>query len=215
MKKLAIFDFDGTLFNSIDDVVICFNRALTDYGLPTLTRDEYIPCLGGNIDEIVSLVLGENSTPENIESVKETYLDYYRSSKKENTLPFPDSKKTLEKLQDKGILLAINSNRLDYSLEYFIGKFFSDIDFVDIEGHSYPHPSKPDPYGVNKIIEKAGVGLDDAVYIGDSSTDIRTAQNSRIDCLMVKWGYGNQDDYENRYPVSILSDFSEILEYFK
>ena len=54
MKKLAIFDFDGTLFNSIDDVVICFNRALTDYGLPTLTRDEYIPCLGGNIDEIVS-----------------------------------------------------------------------------------------------------------------------------------------------------------------
>ena len=70
MKKLCIFDFDGTLFDSIEDVVICFNNTLSEYDFPTLTRDEYIPCLGGNIDDIVSKVLGENATPKNIEIIK-------------------------------------------------------------------------------------------------------------------------------------------------
>ena len=85
MKKLAIFDFDGTLFDSIDDVVISFNKVLNEFDFPTLTREEYIPCLGGNIDEIVSKVLGVNSTPQNIETVKKNYLELYNSSKKEKT----------------------------------------------------------------------------------------------------------------------------------
>ena len=79
-KKLCIFDFDGTLFDSVEDVILCFNRTLREYGFPTLTRDEYIPCLGGNIDDIVSKVLGKNSTPQNVEIIKEVYLDYYNSS---------------------------------------------------------------------------------------------------------------------------------------
>ena len=71
MKKLAIFDFDGTLFNSVDDVVICFNKALTKHNFPTLEREEFIGCLGGNIDEIVSLVLKDKNTPENMEMLKD------------------------------------------------------------------------------------------------------------------------------------------------
>ena len=70
-KKLCIFDFDGTLFDSVDDVIWCFNRVLEEYGFPTLTRDEYIPCLGGNIDDIISKVLGKNSSPQNVEIIKE------------------------------------------------------------------------------------------------------------------------------------------------
>ncbi|AMD17289.1 hypothetical protein TL18_04180 [Methanobrevibacter sp. YE315] len=214
MKKLAIFDFDGTLFDSINDVVICFNKALTVHEFPNLTREEYIPCLGGNIDDIVSLVLNDNSTPENVEMVKETYLNFYNASKKENTVPFDGVKEVLMKLQDKGILLAINSNRLNYSLKEFVGKYFDDIDFVLVEGHEYPNPSKPDPYGVNRIIEKANVDIDEAVYIGDSSTDIKTSQNAGIDCLLVKWGYGNQEDFENEYVLDVIPDVYSIVDYF-
>ncbi len=212
MKKLCIFDFDGTLFDSVDDVVICFNKALDIYDLPTLTKDEYLGCLGGNIDEIVSLVLKDNNTSENIEKVKKTYLELYNSSKKEKTLPFPETHDFLKSLQEKEILLAINSNRLNYSLKHFVEKYYSDIDFVSIEGHDLNCPSKPDPYGVNKIIKKANVGLEDAIYIGDSRTDINTARNAGIDCVIVKWGYGNEKDYGDEYVLEAIGDIHELME---
>lgn len=214
MKKLAIFDFDGTLFDSIHDVLICFNQTLELYDFPTLTRDELIPCLGGNIDEITSLVLGENSSPENIENVKKSYLDLYNSSKKELTVPFENAYSVLKNLQDKKILLAVNSNRLTYSLKELVGKHFSDIDFIAIEGHNYGNPSKPDPYGANKIIEKANVDVSEVVYIGDSITDILTAQNAGIDCILVKWGYAKKEDLENDYPSKIIDDINDLIDLF-
>lgn len=214
MKKLAIFDFDGTLFNSVDDVVICFNEALTIYDFPTLTREEFIGSLGGAIDEIVSLALKDNDTPEYHDSVKNTYLNIYYGSKKENTLPFPGAQELLKKLQSKGVLLGINSNRFSDSLEFFVDKFFGDIDFVLVEGHNYYTPIKPSPEGINKIIKKSGVSGDDAIYIGDSSTDILTAKNAGIDCLIVKWGYGNEKDFEDDYVLGVVEDISEIINYF-
>lgn len=214
MKKLAIFDFDGTLFNSVDDVVICFDKTLEIYNFPTLTKEEYFECLGGNIDEIVSLVLGKNNSVENIEKVKKTYLELYNPSPKEHTLPFPEAHECLKKLQEKGVLLAVNSNRLNYSLKYFVEKFFKDIDFVLVEGHNEDYPSKPNPFGVENILRKANVGLDEAVYIGDSKTDIETAQNAGMDCIVVKWGYGNQKDYENDYILEAVDEFDDILKYF-
>lgn len=214
MKRLIIFDFDGTLFDSIGDVLICFNKALKIHDFPTLTREELIPCLGGDIDKIVSLVLGDNYSPENLEKLKETYLNLYNSSKKENTVPFPDAHDVLRKLQDKSVLLAINSNRLDYSLNEFVGRYFSDIDFVAIEGQSESSAPKPHPYGVNRIIEKANVKAEDAVYVGDSMTDIKTAENAGIDCILVRWGYGTQKDFENHYPLVIIEDIKDLLELF-
>ena len=214
MKKLAIFDFDGTLFDSVCDVVICFNKALTAHNLPTLTRQEYLGCLGGNIDEITSLVLGDNLTDENLETVKNTYLNFYNSSKKEHTIPFPKAHEVLKELQDKDVLLAVNSNRLNYSLNEFINRYFEDIDFLAIEGHDYPNPSKPDPNGVNKIIKKANVRVSEVVYIGDSVTDVKTAKNAGIDCILVKWGYGNLNDYEDEYLLDVIDDMSEIINYF-
>jgi len=129
-------------------------------------------------------------------------------------LPFEGSHELLKELQENGILLAVNSNRLTYSLRYFVEKFFEDIDFVLIEGHDEINPSKPHPYGVNRIIEKANVSLEDAVYIGDSKTDIQTAKNAEIDCIVVKWGYGNKNDWENDYILECVDEFGEILKYF-
>ena len=167
MKRLAIFDFDGTLFDSIHDVLICFNKALAIHDFPPLTREELIPCLGGNIGEIVALVLNENNTPKNVEEVKRTYLDLYYSSDKELT-----------------------------------------------EGHNLVDPSKPHPCGVQKIIKKAKVLPEDAIYIGDSKTDIATAENAGIDCIIVKWGYGNEKDWQNEYILESVDDMCEIPKYF-
>ena len=214
MKKLAIFDFDGTLFNTVDDVIINFNVALKANGFPTLTREEYIERLGGNIDEIVSLILNDRNTPENIELIKREYGKLYADSKKENSKPFPDVLDLLMDLERKDVLIAINSNRTTPSIKQFVEKYLPDIDFLEIEGHNLDYPSKPSPFGVNRIIEMAGVSLDEAIYIGDSKTDIKTAQNAGIDCVIVKWGYGNQKDYENEYIMGAVDSICEILNYF-
>ena len=213
MKKLFIFDFDGTLFDSIHDVLICFNKTLTIYDFPTLTREQLIPCLGGNIDEIVSLILGENSSPENIEKVRETYLEFYNPSEKELTVPFDGAYEVLKKLQDKNILLGVNSNRLTYSLKELVEKYFSDINFIGIEGHNYDNPSKPDPFGANRIIKKASVDLSEAVYIGDSITDIETAKNAGIDCILVSWGYAKKEDLKNEYVLDVINHIHDLLNF--
>ena len=214
MKKLAIFDFDGTLFDSVWDVVICFNRTLEIHGFPTLTHEEYLDRLGGNIDEIVSLILKDKSTAENIELVKNTYSKLYSASPKDNTKPFAGTHEVLKTLQDKGILLAINSNRTTDSIRGYVDEFFKDIDFKAIEGHDPSYPSKPSPCGVERIMGKLEVTKDETVYIGDSITDIRTSQNAEIDCILVSWGYGRKEAFESDYPLVTVDRPYEILNYF-
>lgn len=212
MRKLAIFDFDGTLVDSVWDVVICFNETLEIHGFPTLTHEEYLDRLGGNIDEIISLILKDNDTPENIELVKDTYKKVYSASPKDNTLPFPNVHEVLKALQDRGVLLAINSNRKNDSLNFYVDKFFSDIDFVAIEGHNPGYPSKPSPFAAEKIMNKFDVAKDEVIYVGDSLTDIKTAQNAQIDCVLVRWGYGRKDAYGSEYPIGQIGDIHELLE---
>lgn len=215
MKKLCIFDFDGTLFDSIEDVVLCFNQTLKKHNFDTLTYEEYIECLGGNIDEMTSLILKDKNSQENIELIKSTYEKIYTASNNEHTLPFPNINTLLKELQKEEILLAINSNRKTNSIKYYVNKYFEDIDFIKIEGHNPKYPSKPNPIGVNKIIKKANVNLEDAIYIGDSSTDIETAKNAGIDCLLVKWGYGKKDAFDSNYPLDFVEDTTQLLEIIK
>ena len=210
MKKLYIFDFDGTLFDTVHDVVICLNEALSVNNFPTLSDSEYVERLGGNINEIVSLVLKDKNTPENIELIKNTYQPLYDDSPKEKSVPCDGVNELLEYLQDNGALLAINSNRTTESIKHFTDKFLSDIDFLLIEGHNENYPSKPSPIGVNKIIDKAGVSSDEVIYIGDSITDIKTAKNAGVDCVIVTWGYGFDDAYQHEYPVSVVDEVSQL-----
>lgn len=212
MKKLCIFDFDGTLFNSLDDVADCFNATLQKLGFLDSITDDYINAVGGNIYEIIRIILGNNATEENIQKVKETYEVLYNNDPKANTKPYDGMKELLTALNEKNIILAINSNRNPDSINYFLNRYLGDIDFLDIQGHVPTNPSKPDPYGVNTIIEKAEVGLDDAIYIGDSITDIKTAENANIDCVLVDWGYGLEEVYDNSYPLKIVSSPDEIMD---
>ena len=212
MKKLCIFDFDGTLFNSLDDVADCFNATLQKLGFLDSITDDYINAVGGNIYEIIRIILGNNATEENIQKVKETYEVLYNNDPKSNTKPYDGMKELLTALNEKNIILAINSNRNPDSINYFLNRYLGDIDFLDIQGHVPTNPSKPDPYGVNTIIEKAEVGLDDAIYIGDSITDIKTAENANIDCVLVDWGYGLEEVYDNSYPLKIVSSPDEIMD---
>lgn len=215
MKKLCIFDFDGTLFDTLTDVAKCFNQTFEILGFEPLDLDFYIKSLGGNINEITSIILKDENTPENIELVKTTYEKIYQEDSKENTSLFNGMLEVLEQLQKEGIILAINSNRKPDSINKFLNKYASNIIFLDVQGHIPDKPSKPNPYGVNTILKKANVTKEESVYIGDSATDIQTAKNAGIDCILVTWGYGLDDAYENEYPIAIVENKDDLIRSIK
>lgn len=205
MKKLFIFDFDGTLFNTIKQLVHNMNQALTIHGFPELTLDEYKLAVGGNINQVISNVLQSNSSPDNIEAVKKTYLEIIKDYEDNLTRPFDGVEEILLYLQDNNIQLAINSNRYTYSIESYVNKFLKNINFIDIQGHEPPNPSKPDAYGINQILSKSEFNKEDVVYIGDSPTDIKTARNAGIDCVIVTWGYADYELIEDDYILKRIS----------
>lgn len=215
MKKLCIFDFDGTMFDSLEDVVKCFNLTLDKLGYEKQDLEFYKKSLGGNINEIIGLILKDKNNEENIGLVKKTFAEIYYNDTKKNTHMYNGIHELLEKLQEENIVLAINSNRNVDSIKRFLKQYSDDIDFIEIQGQTSSTTPKPDPYGVNVILEKSGIAREDTVYIGDSATDIATAQNARIDCILVTWGYGVGDVYEDKYPLAIVDNPQDIYKIVK
>lgn len=213
MKKLFIFDFDGTLFNTINQLVYNMNQALEMHDYPVLNVDEYRKAVGGNVDQVISNVLGNNSTPENIYKVKETYLNLININEDKLTYPFDGIPEILTFLQENKIELAINSNRYTYSIEEYVNRFLDEISFLDIQGHTPPNPSKPDAYGVLQILKKTSLTKEEIVYVGDSHTDVQTAKNADIDCIVVDWGYSDYDTFRNDDVLKIIHKPIELKEF--
>lgn len=213
MKKLFIFDFDGTLFNTIEQLVHNMNQALAIHGFRELTLEEYKLAVGGNINQVISNVLQSNTSPENIMKVKESYLEIIEDYEDDFTRPFDDVKETLTYLQDNDIQLAINSNRYTYSIKSYTDKFLDNINFLDIQGHNPPNPSKPDSYGINQILDKTTIDKKDTVYVGDSPTDIQTAKNAGIDCIITKWGYADYTKIDDDYILKIINKPEELKKF--
>lgn len=195
MKKLCIFDFDGTVVDTITDVAICFNQALEAHGFPTHPLTEYGGFIGGNLETVVSRLLPqEQITQENVDLVKNTYRMLYLASTKPNSKPYPGMMSLLDTLKGKGFLLAINSNKGQELLNDMVGKIFPVNYFDAVVGYAEDRPSKPDPYGVDMICRICGCTREDAVYIGDGASDIHTASNAQIPCVFVCWGQGSKED---------------------
>lgn len=193
MKKLVIFDFDGTLIDTITDVGICFNKTLEYYGFPTYPVDSYGEMVGGNLETIFSKLLPAKKINDSIiEKLKIKYRDVYANDKKPNTKPFTGILELLIELKKNNIKVGINTNKSQSLTEQLCNKFFSNINFDGIRGYLDIRPSKPDPYSVYELMDINGVSKSETVYVGDGDTDIKTAENGGIDCIFVLWGQGDE-----------------------
>ncbi len=213
MIKCAIFDFDGTLVNTETDVIYCMNEALMKNSYPVKEYDYIKGLIGKNLDEIVMQLLpGDSVSKDNIDRVKDSYKKIYSDYNKPNTIPFSGIKELLQILKDNSIYVAVNSNKGQELLLKMTEDLFGQFFFDRVVGYNPDYPSKPDPYGVLKILKDLSVSSEEAVYIGDSAIDIITAQNAGIPILCASWGIGDNQEMMDKYGVTIYNSTIDLYE---
>ena len=188
--KLVIFDLDGTLLDTLEDLGEAVNHALRKRGLPLHGKGEYRLMVGHGIRNLVTSALPEGYQGNDafIDNCLKDFKEYYSSHIDVHTRPYDGMKELLGELHARGIALAVASNKFQAGTEALISEFFPEIPFVSILGNREGFPLKPDPEIVREVLGKAHCSTDDAVMVGDSPTDMNTARNGGIKGIAVNWG---------------------------
>jgi phosphoglycolate phosphatase len=216
MRTLAIFDFDGTLVDTITDVALCFNRALAQNGYPQHPLKAFDNFVGGNLETVVSRMLPPNrNTQADINIVKTTYRTLYQADSKPNTKPYPGVMELLDVLHTQGVTLTVNTNKGQDLTDTLIRRLFPEGQFRAVVGYREEYPSKPDPYGINNICNLCGKKVADAIYIGDGRSDIETARNAGIPCVLVGWGQAKPADLADPYISGPVSSPEDLLKFYR
>lgn len=191
MNKLVIFDLDGTLLNTIDDLGTAANHTLAELGLPQHTLDEYRLMVGNGMRKLIMRALPQDKASDDafVDSTLAKFLEYYAQHIDIYTKPYPGIPELIKSLSTAGFKLAVASNKIQAGAERLIEKFFPGIPFVAVMGNSPDYPLKPDAALVEYIMQKAGTDRTHTVMVGDSGTDIQTARNANIPIIAVSWGF--------------------------
>ena len=197
--KLVIFDLDGTLLDTLDDLSAAVNYAMQQRGFPQHTRDEYMRMVGHGAHNLIRQALPDGHKDDDmVEAAYNDFRAYYTDHIDVHTKPFPGMQELLATLHQQGMLLAVASNKFQEGTEHLIKEFFPDIPFVAILGNRPNFPLKPSPEIVGEVLRKAGIKREETVMIGDSETDIETAANGGIDAIAVSWGYRDMRDLADK-----------------
>ena len=212
MKKLVIFDLDGTLLNTIADLAAATNQALAQCGYPTHSTEAYNFFVGNGINKLFERALPEGERTEaNILRIRSLFVPYYDKHNADLSRPYPGMKELLHTLQEKGLKLAVASNKYQAATEKLVAYFFDGIDFISVLGQREGIPTKPDAGIVNEIVAKAGVTKEEVLYVGDSGVDMQTAKNAEVTAAGVTWGFRPRTELEALHPQHIVSKAEEIL----
>lgn len=214
MKKLAIFDLDGTLLNTIADLAAATNYALSQQGYPTHDTDAYLYFVGNGINKLFERALPEGKkSEEDVLKTRSIFVPYYDIHNADLSVPYEGITNVLESLQENGIKIAVASNKYDAATKKLIKQYFPSIQFAAVFGQRENVPTKPDPSVVEEIIELAEVRKDDVVYIGDSGVDMQTGKNASVTTVGVSWGFRPRTELESFQPDYIADNSNELLTY--
>lgn len=194
-KKLAIFDLDGTLINTIGDLGESVSYALKVLGLPVRTMEEYTNFVGNGTMKLIERSLPEiyRNDSEMIVKAHDLFSQYYSEHYADMSCVYDGITKALDELKKRGISLCVLTNKPDGFAKLIISKFFRDDVFDTVIGAREGVPKKPDPAAEKEIIEAIGSCQSHAIHIGDSDVDVLTAHNAGIRCVGCSWGFRTRE----------------------
>ncbi len=213
MKKLAIFDLDGTLLDTIDDLATAVNYALSVNSLPTHAIQSYRMMVGNGVRRLVERALPEEKRSQGvIDQLLVDFRQYYNGHLYDLSRPYDGIIQLLEELHDRGVALAVASNKYESAVKELIGHFFGNLPFVAVCGNIEGVPVKPDPSIVFRILSENPIPKADVIYIGDSAVDIETARRACVDSVAVTWGFRPLKELQEAVPDHIIDSPVELLD---
>jgi phosphoglycolate phosphatase len=193
--RAAIFDLDGTLLDTLDDLADAVNYALETYGYPRRTRDEVRLFVGNGVRLLISRALPGGEGNPQFDAVLATFRTYYAANSQKKTAPYPGIPALLADLRASGVRVAVVSNKFDAAVTALSRRYFGDLVEIAV-GESQSRAKKPAPDGIFYALEQLGEAREGAVYIGDSEVDAVTAANAGIPCISVLWGFRDREEIE-------------------
>ena len=209
--RAAIFDLDGTLLDTLEDLADSGNDLLATYGKPPHSVQEYRHLVGNGWRKLMERILPD-ALPEQIDEALVRYKAIYEKCLTGKTKPYDGIPEALSALRAKGVRLAVCTNKHISAAEVLLQKFFSAGLFDAVEGDRSGVPRKPDPAHVNILLEKLDVPPEETVYLGDSGVDMQTATNAHVLPIGVLWGFRDKDELLENGAKILLSNPMELLD---
>ena len=214
MTKLVIFDLDGTLLNSLQDLATSTNYALQRHGYPTHELPAFRYFVGNGIDKLLERALPEaERSRENVLKIREDFMAYYAEHKADFTAPYDGICELLKTLKRHQLLLAVASNKYHAATQELIPEYFGEGVFDFVYGQREGIPAKPNPTIVFDIMKEAGVSKEEVLYVGDSGVDMRTAVNSGVTSIGVTWGFRDRKELLANGAQYIADEPYEIMKW--
>ena len=213
VQKLAIFDLDGTLLDTIGDLAEACNYMLSLRGLGSHTREEYAKMVGNGILNLVKRALPEDKrTDEYVAAAREDFLDYYTANIDRYTRPYEGIREVLHTLEADGWNLAVASNKFDEGTQKLVHTIFPEVAFKAIYGNKEGFPLKPDAALLQLIMDECAAVAETTVMVGDSGVDIQTAKNAGVRSIGCSWGFRPRTELEEYHADYIVDTPADILQ---
>lgn len=206
-----IFDLDGTLLDTLDDLVVLTNKALNEVGLPPRSKDEIHSYVGNGIKALMFQAVPEGTDQQTIDKAMELWKAMYPEHGTSLTKPYAGIPEVIKTLKASGKKLAVLSNKFDAGTKVLIEQFFPG-EFDVVYGVNDEIPRKPDPAGLLRVINELDVDIDAAVYVGDSPGDMLTAERAQCAGLCVTWGYHCAESLSAAGISDLINSPKEILD---
>ena len=210
--KAVIFDLDGTLLNTLEDLTDAVNHVMRQFNYPEHTIEEIRSFVGNGIKLLIERSLPDGKDNPEFDKIFSEFKLYYTSHCQIKTRPYDRIMELIAALKEQGYKLAIVSNKNQSAVTELNNIYFSDYISTAI-GEKEGVRKKPAPDTVIKALSELGISSDDAVYVGDSDVDRETAENSNMDCISVTWGFRDRKLLESLNPYAIIDKPAELLNY--